>query len=169
MGSEMCIRDRLDAGRPDVMFVIQRILEKDGKFTLLDQNRVITPHSGFRLFATANTIGLGNLNGLYHGTQMLNQAQVDRWNIVARLNYLKPEAEAHIVNARVPELATKGGGEKLVASMVELANLTRSSFAAGDVSTVMSPRTVISWAENFLIFDDPVSYTHLTLPTIYSV
>ena len=148
------ILDELDAGRPDVMFVIQRILEKDGKFTLLDQNRVITPHSGFRLFATANTIGLGNLNGLYHGTQMLNQAQVDRWNIVARLNYLKPEAEAHIVNARVPQLASKAEGDKLVASMVELANLTRSSFAAGDVSTVMSPRTVISWAENFLIFDD---------------
>jgi len=148
------IFDELDAGRPDVMFVIQRILEKDGKFTLLDQNRVITPHAGFRLFATANTVGLGNLNGLYHGTQLLNQAQVDRWNIVARLNYLEPSAEAEIISARVPELLARTEGKSLIASMVELANLTRASFASGDVSTVMSPRTVITWAENVQIFDN---------------
>lgn len=148
------IFDEFDAGRPDVMFVIQRILEKDGKFTLLDQNRVITPHPAFRLFATANTIGLGNLNGMYHGTQVLNQAQIDRWNIVARLNYLSPNAEAEIVHARVPEMRKRANGEKTVASMVALAALTRDGFAAGDISTVMSPRTVITWAENLSIFDD---------------
>ncbi|MBX2837897.1 MAG: AAA family ATPase [Gammaproteobacteria bacterium] len=148
------IFDEFDAGRPDVMFVIQRILEKDGKFTLLDQNRVITPHPAFRLFATANTVGLGNLNGLYHGTQLLNQAQIDRWNIVAKLNYLSPTAEAEIVNAQVPKLTTRSDAVALVNSMVALAALTRTGFAAGDVSTVMSPRTVITWAENVLIFDD---------------
>lgn len=148
------IFDEFDAGRPDVMFVIQRILEKDGKFTLLDQNRVITPHPAFRLFATANTIGLGNLNGMYHGTQVLNQAQIDRWNIVARLNYLDPNDEAEIVHARVPEMRKRADGEKLVASMVALAALTREGFAAGDISTVMSPRTVITWAENLAIFND---------------
>lgn len=148
------IFDEFDAGRPDVMFVIQRILEKDGKFTLLDQNRVITPHPGFRLFATANTIGLGNLNGMYHGTQTLNQAQIDRWNIVARLDYLAPEAEAEIVHARVPEMRTRANGDKLVASMVAMADMTRNAFSAGDISTVMSPRTVITWAENLGIFDD---------------
>jgi len=148
------IFDEFDAGRPDVMFVIQRILEKDGKFTLLDQNRVITPHPGFRLFATANTVGLGNLNGMYHGTQTLNQAQIDRWNIVARLDYLAPEAESEIVHARVPEMRSRAGGEQLVASMVAMANMTREAFSAGDISTVMSPRTVITWAENLGIFDD---------------
>ncbi len=148
------IFDEFDAGRPDVMFVIQRILEKDGKFTLLDQNRVITPHPGFRLFATANTVGLGNLNGMYHGTQTLNQAQIDRWNIVARLDYLAPESEADIVHARVPQMRTRADGEKLVASMVAMANMTREAFSAGDISTVMSPRTVITWAENLGIFDD---------------
>lgn len=148
------IFDEFDAGRPDVMFVIQRILEKDGKFTLLDQNRVITPHPGFRLFATANTIGLGNLNGMYHGTQTLNQAQIDRWNIVARLDYLAADAEAEIVHARVPEMRTRADGEKLVASMVAMADMTRKAFSAGDISTVMSPRTVITWAENLGIFDD---------------
>jgi len=148
------IFDEFDAGRPDVMFVIQRILEKDGKFTLLDQNRVIDPHPAFRLFATANTVGLGNLNGLYHGTQTLNQAQVDRWNIVARLDYLQPEAEAAIVRARVPSVAAMPNGENVIASMVALAALTRTGFIAGDVSTVMSPRTVISWAENLEIFGD---------------
>lgn len=148
------IFDEFDAGRPDVMFVIQRILEKDGKFTLLDQNRVITPHPGFRLFATANTIGLGNLNGMYHGTQTLNQAQIDRWNIVARLDYLAPEAEAEIVHARVPEMRTRANGEGLVNSMVAMADMTREAFSAGDISTVMSPRTVITWAENLGIFDD---------------
>lgn len=146
--------DEFDAGRPDVMFVIQRILEKDGKFTLLDQNRVITPHPAFRLFATANTVGLGNLNGLYHGTQVLNQAQIDRWNIVVKLNYLAPEAEADIVAAQVPKFAERGDGAELLKSMVAMAALTRDGFAAGDVSTVMSPRTVITWAENILIFDD---------------
>ena len=149
------IFDEFDAGRPDVMFVIQRILEREGKFTLLDQNRVINPHSSFRLFATANTIGLGNLNGLYHGTQMLNQAQIDRWNIVSKLNYLAPEAECAIVTARVPAIVEyAGAGHTLVKSMVALAKLTRDGFIAGDVSTVMSPRTVITWAENISIFDD---------------
>ena len=148
------IFDEFDAGRPDVMFVIQRILERDGKFTLLDQNRVINPHASFRLFATANTIGLGNLNGLYHGTQVLNQAQIDRWNIVSKLNYLAPEAEKEIVMARVPAMAERADGVALVESMVALAALTRDGFIAGDVSTVMSPRTVITWAENIGIFDN---------------
>ncbi|MBX2824339.1 MAG: AAA family ATPase [Gammaproteobacteria bacterium] len=148
------IFDEFDAGRPDVMFVIQRILERDGKFTLLDQNRVMTPHSHFRLFATANTVGLGNLNGLYHGTQLLNQAQIDRWNIVTKLNYLSAEAEQEIVLARVPGVADYQQGEAIVKSMVEVAAMTRNGFTAGDISTVMSPRTVISWAENLLIFDD---------------
>jgi len=148
------IFDEFDAGRPDVMFVIQRILERDGKFTLLDQNEVIHPHSHFRLFATSNTVGLGNLNGLYHGTQMINQAQMDRWNIVATLNYLPREDEINIVQARVPELADERGHD-LVDKMIALADLTRQGFAAGDLSTLMSPRTVIAWAENTGIFRDP--------------
>ena len=148
------IFDEYDAGRPDVMFVIQRILERDGKFTLLDQNRVIRPHPCFRLFATSNTVGLGNLNGLYHGTQALNHAQIDRWNIVASLDYLGASQEAQIVLARVPELADDAG-RRLVASMVAVAGLTRKGFAAGDLSTLMSPRTVITWAENCQIFRDP--------------
>ena len=148
------IFDEYDAGRPDVMFVIQRILERDGKFTLLDQNRVIRPHRFFRLFATSNTVGLGNLNGLYHGTQVLNHAQIDRWNIVATLNYLPRDEEVAIVQSRVPKYADAEGRE-LVAAMVEVANLTRQGFAAGDLSTLMSPRTVISWAENTEIFLDP--------------
>lgn len=143
--------DELDAGRPDVMFVIQRVLERGGKFTLLDQNRVLTAHPGFRIFATANTVGLGNLTGLYHGTQLLNQAQVDRWDIVARLDYLAPEIEAGIVVARVPE-----GDAVAIAGMVAVAGMTRVGFAAGDLSTVMSPRTVIGWAENTEIFGDVV-------------
>jgi cobaltochelatase CobS len=143
--------DELDAGRPDVMFVIQRVLERGGKFTLLDQNRVLTAHPGFRIFATANTVGLGNLTGLYHGTQLLNQAQVDRWDIVARLDYLAPEVEAAIVTARVP-----GVDAAVVAAMVAIAGMTRVGFAAGDLSTVMSPRTVIGWAENLEIFGDLV-------------
>ncbi len=147
------IFDEYDAGRPDVMFVIQRILERDGKFTLLDQNRVITPHPFFRLFATSNTVGLGNLNGLYPGAQRLNHAQVDRWNIVATLNYLAPEEEAAIVAARVPAFAGPEHRETL-AAMVQLATLTRRGFAVGDLSTLMSPRTVISWAENLEIFGD---------------
>jgi len=149
------IFDEYDAGRPDVMFVIQRILERDGKFTLLDQNRVIRPHPSFRLFATSNTVGLGNLSGMYHGTQMLNHAQIDRWNIVATLNYLSPREEAAIVLARVPAKDNEQG-LKLIDSMVALANLTRKGFAAGDLSTLMSPRTVITWAENCEIFRDPV-------------
>lgn len=147
------IFDEFDAGRPDVMFVIQRILERDGKFTLLDQNKVLTPHPYFRLFATANTVGLGNLNGLYHGTQLLNQAQIDRWNIVARLNYLSEDAETDIVSAQVPGLASRPDGEALIRGMVAVATMTRNGFAAGDISTLMSPRTVIGWAENLLIFD----------------
>lgn len=145
--------DEYDAGRPEVMFVIQRVLERDGSFTLLDQNRVIEPHPAFRLFATANTVGLGNLNGLYHGVHGLNHAQLDRWNIVATLDYLSPAAEQAIVLARVPALDSEPG-RALVASMVALADLTRKAFAAGDLSTVMSPRTVISWAENREIFRD---------------
>ncbi|GJH13363.1 AAA family ATPase [Caballeronia novacaledonica] len=145
--------DEYDAGRPDVMFVIQRILERDGSFTLLDQNRVIQPHRFFRLFATTNTIGLGNLNGMYHGTQMLNHAQIDRWNVVATLNYLSREEEARIVLARVPHL-DDDAGRALVDSMVSMAGLTRRGFAAGDLSTLMSPRTVINWAENCEVFHD---------------
>ena len=145
--------DEYDAGRPDVMFVIQRLLEREGKFTLLDQNRVLSPHRFFRLFATANTVGLGNLNGLYHGSQRLNHAQVDRWNIVAQLNYLPAAEEIAIVLARVPALADDAG-RALVAKMVETAALTRNGFAAGDLSTLMSPRTVITWAENLALFGD---------------
>jgi cobaltochelatase CobS len=148
------IFDEYDAGRPDVMFVIQRILERDGKFTLMDQNKVLRPHPFFRLFATANTVGLGNLNGLYHGAQRLNHAQIDRWNIVASLNYLPADEEIAIVQARVPSLADDAG-RKLVAAMVAVADLTRKGFAAGDLSTLMSPRTVITWAENIEIFKDP--------------
>ena len=148
------IFDEYDAGRPDVMFVIQRILERDGKFTLLDQNRVIRPHPSFRLFATSNTVGLGNLSGMYHGSQMLNQAQIDRWNIVATLNYLPPEEEMAIVLARVPGKDNEHG-RRLIESMVALAGLTRKGFATGDLSTLMSPRTVITWAENCEIFHNP--------------
>ncbi|GFG50935.1 cobaltochelatase subunit CobS [Mycolicibacterium agri] len=143
------VLDEYDAGRPDVMFVIQRVLEQDGKLTLLDQNRVIAPHPQFRLFATANTVGLGNLNGLYHGAQKLNHAQIDRWNIVASLDHLPPQAEAGIVAARVPDVDAD-----LIESMVAVANLTRAGFRVGDLSTLMSPRTVITWAENVTIFGD---------------
>jgi len=155
------IFDEYDAGRPDVMFVIQRILERDGSFTLLDQNRVIRPHPSFRLFATSNTVGLGNLNGLYHGTQMLNHAQMDRWNVVAKLSYLPPEQEADIVLARVPEMDDPAGRAR-VEQMVAMAALTRRGFAAGDLSTLMSPRTVINWAENGQIFKDPELAFRLT-------
>ena len=147
------IFDEYDAGRPDVMFVIQRVLERDGKFTLMDQNRVLEPHPAFRLFATANTVGLGNLNGLYHGAQRLNHAQIDRWNIVAKLDYLGADEEAAIVLARVPALGDEAG-RALVQRMVALAGLTRQGFAAGDLSALMSPRTVITWAENLQIFGD---------------
>lgn len=145
--------DEYDAGRPDVMLVIQRVLESEGKMTILEQNRVIKPHSAFRLFSTANTIGLGDTTGLYHGTQQLNQGQLDRWNIVVSLNYLKHEEEMEIILARVPSYNTDRGREK-VKAMVSVAQLTRSGFIAGDISTVMSPRTVIAWAENTEIFKD---------------
>lgn len=144
--------DELDAARPEVMFVIQRVLEREGKFTLLDQNRVLTPHPYFRLLATSNTVGLGNVSGLYHGSQVMNQAQLDRWNVVAALNYLSSKAEADIVLARVPAMDSAQGRET-VAAMVAFAGLTRNAFAAGDLSTVMSPRTVISWAENLSVFE----------------
>jgi cobaltochelatase CobS len=145
--------DEYDAGRPDVMFVIQRVLEVEGKMTLLDQNRVMRPHKSFRLFATANTVGLGDTSGLYHGTQQINQGQMDRWNIVAQLNYLEHDAEVEIVLARCPYYQTEEG-RKTLSQMVSLADLTRSGFIAGDISTVMSPRTVMTWAENAVIFDD---------------
>ena len=148
------IFDEYDAGRPDVMFVIQRLLERDGKFTLMDQNRVLRPHPFFRLFATANTVGLGNLSGMYHGAQRLNHAQIDRWNIFASLNYLPRDEEVAIVQARVPHFGDEAS-KKLIESMVAVADLTRKGFAAGDLSTLMSPRTVITWAENAEIFRDP--------------
>jgi cobaltochelatase CobS len=143
--------DEYDVGRPDVMFVIQRVLEVDGKLTLLDQNRVIHAHPAFRLFATTNTVGLGDSTGIYHGTQQINQGQMDRWSIVATLDYLRPEAESEIVHAKVPGYGT-AAGKKTVAAMIQVAGLTRRGFAAGDISTVMSPRTVINWAENHAIF-----------------
>jgi cobaltochelatase CobS len=145
--------DEYDAGRPDVMFAIQRVLEVEGKLTLLDQNRVIRPHPYFRLFATANTIGLGDTTGLYHGTQQINQGQMDRWSLVQTLNYLPHDAEVEIVLSKLPALDTPAGRET-VSAMVELADLTRQSFINGDLSTVMSPRTVITWAENNHIFQD---------------
>ena len=147
------IFDEYDAGRPDVMFVIHRVLEVEGKLTLLDQSRVIRPHPCFRLFATANTIGLGDATGLYQGTQPINQGQLDRWNIVVTLNYLEAGAESAIVMARVPSYRS-AAGRKTVGQMVAMANLTRQGFIAGDLSTVMSPRTVINWAENTRIFED---------------
>ena len=143
--------DEYDAGRPDVMFVIQRVLEVAGRLTLLDQNRVIRPHPSFRLFATANTIGLGDTSGLYHGTQQINQGQMDRWSIVTVLNYLPHDTEVNIVLAKAPAYAGKEGKEK-VNAMVRLADLTRNAFINGDLSTVMSPRTVITWAQNAEIF-----------------
>ncbi|MFI9455508.1 AAA family ATPase [Amycolatopsis sp. NPDC052450] len=151
------VLDEYDAGRPDVMFVLQRVLERDGKFTLTDQNRVLRPHPSFRLFATANTVGLGNLNGLYHGAQRLNHAQIDRWNIVASLNYLPAAEEIAIVRARVPSVP-----EPLAASLVAVAALTRKGFQVGDLSTLMSPRTVITWAENIEIFGDPATAFRLS-------
>ncbi|WP_368415422.1 cobaltochelatase subunit CobS [Falsiroseomonas sp.] len=146
--------DEYDAGRPDVMFVIQRVLEVEGKLTLLDQNRVIRPHSQFRLFATANTVGLGDTTGLYHGTQQINQGQMDRWNIVATLNYLPHAQETQIVMAKLGMDANDAKQKRQVEAMVALADLTRAGFIAGDISTVMSPRTVITWAENARIFGD---------------
>src|SRR5437016_8242923 len=145
--------DEYDAGRPDVMFVIQRVLEVQGKLTLLDQNRVIRPHPSFRLFATANTVGLGDTSGLYHGTQQINQGQMDRWNIVVTLNYLKHDTEVDIVLAKSPAYQT-AEGKKTIAAMVRVADMTRNAFINGDISTVMSPRTVITWSENATIFGD---------------
>ncbi|WP_374596874.1 cobaltochelatase subunit CobS [Brevundimonas sp.] len=147
--------DEYDAGRPDVMFVIQRVLEAQGRLTLLDQNRVIRPHPLFRLFATTNTIGLGDTSGLYHGTQQINQGQMDRWNIVTTLNYLDHDVEAEIVAAKVPEWADAEGKRK-IAAMVRVADMTRNAFMNGDISTVMSPRTVITWAQNAIIFGGDV-------------
>jgi cobaltochelatase CobS len=145
--------DEYDAGRPDVMFVIQRVLEISGKLTLLDQNKVIRPHPAFRLFATANTVGLGDTTGLYHGTQQINQGQMDRWSIVTTLNYLPHDKEVDIVLAKSPKYRTADGRDT-VSRMVRVADLTRSAFVNGDLSTVMSPRTVITWADNAEIFQD---------------
>ncbi|MEI2735033.1 MAG: cobaltochelatase subunit CobS [Rhodoblastus sp.] len=146
--------DEYDAGRPDVMFVIQRVLEVSGRLTLLDQNRVIRPHPAFRLFSTANTVGLGDTSGLYHGTQQINQGQMDRWSIVCTLNYLPHDKEADIVRAKVKSYDKTKEGRDTVSKMVRIADLTRNAFMAGDLSTVMSPRTVITWAENAEIFGD---------------
>ena len=145
--------DEYDAGRPDVMFVIQRVLEANSRLTLLDQSRVLRPHPAFRIFATANTVGLGDATGLYHGTQAINQGQMDRWSIVATLNYLEADAEAEIILAKVPDYETDEGRET-IKSMIAVADLTRSGFMTGDISTVMSPRTVLTWAENSQLFDD---------------
>jgi cobaltochelatase CobS len=144
-----------------VMFVIQRVLEVEGKLTLLDQNRVIRPHPAFRLFSTTNTVGLGDTTGLYHGTQQINQGQMDRWNIVATLNYLSHDVEVEIVLAKAPSWDTEDG-RRAINAMVALAELTRSGFINGDISTVMSPRTVITWAENARIFNDVAFAFRLT-------
>jgi len=145
--------DEYDAGRPDVMFVIQRVLESEGTFTLLDKNKVIKQNSNFRLFATTNTIGLGDTTGLYHGTQQINQGQMDRWNIVTTLNYLDFDKELEIVLAKNKNMNNTKGKEK-ISNMIKVASLTRKGFIAGDISTVMSPRTIIHWAENSEIFKD---------------
>ena len=145
--------DEYDAGRADVMFVIQRVLEASGKLTLLDQNRVISPHPFFRLFATSNTIGLGDASGLYHGTQQINQGQMDRWSIVTTLNYLEHDKEAAIVLSKAPHYEN-AEGRRTIMAMVRVADMTRNAFMNGDISTVMSPRTVITWAENAAIFAD---------------
>ncbi len=157
--------DEYDAGRPDVMFVIQRVLEVEGSLTLLDQNRVMRPHAAFRLFATANTIGLGDTTGLYHGTQQINQGQMDRWNIVTTLNYLPHDSEVEIVMAKLARKALPSAGHLTrdqVGQMVRLADLTRAGFIVGDISTLMSPRTVITWAENIEIFGDVAFAFRLT-------
>ncbi len=148
--------DEYDAGRPDVMFVIQRVLEQAGKLTLLDQNRVIRANPWFRLFSTTNTIGLGDTSGLYHGTQQINQGQMDRWNIVTTLNYLAHDVEQEIVLAKAPEWQTTEG-KRTVAAMVRVADMTRNAFMNGDISTVMSPRTVMTWAQNATIFNGDVA------------
>src|SRR6201999_4350022 len=149
--------DEYDAGRPDVMFVIQRVLEAQGKLTLLDQNRVIRPNPWFRLFSTTNTIGLGDTTGLYHGTQQINQGQMDRWSIVTTLNYLAHEVEAEIVLAKSPAYENTEG-RRTIAAMVRVADMTRNAFMNGDISTVMSPRTVITWAQNAQIFGGDIGF-----------
>ena len=148
--------DEYDAGRPDVMFVIQRVLEAEGRLTLLDQNKVITPNPSFRLFATTNTVGLGDTSGLYHGTQQINQGQMDRWSLVCQLNYLPHAQEEAIVLAKSPTFDT-AEGKDMIASMVRVADMTRASFIAGDISTVMSPRTVMNWTENTRIFGGDIA------------
>jgi len=153
--------DEYDAGRPDVMFVIQRVLESDGNFTLLDKNKVLKQHNYFRIFATTNTVGLGDTTGLYHGTQQINQGQMDRWNIVSTLNYLPFEKELEIILAKNPSYQNKKG-EIIISNMIKVAQLTRKGFANGDISTVMSPRTVIHWAENAKIFSDNAYAFRLT-------
>ena len=153
--------DEYDAGRPDVMFVIQRILEVEGKLTLLDQNKILTPHPSFRLFATTNTVGLGDMTGLYHGTQQINQGQMDRWHVLATLNYLDPNQELKVVASKLGNL--KGAKNKeVIKNMIKLANLTRVGFENGDISTLMSPRTVISWGQNYKIFKDLITSFKLT-------
>ena len=153
--------DEYDAGRPDVMFVIQRILEVEGKLTLLDQNKIISPHPSFRLFATTNTVGLGDITGLYHGTQQINQGQMDRWHILSTLNYLDPKQEFKVVLSKVKDFKS-AKDKSLLQDMIKLANLTRTGFANGDVSILMSPRTVISWAQNYKIFKDIKDTFNLT-------
>ena len=153
--------DEYDAGRPDVMFVIQRVLESSGRLTLLDQSRVITPHPAFRLFATANTVGLGDTTGLYHGTQQINQAQMDRWSLITTLNYLPHDQEVGIITAKVKSMSNSKG-QDIVSKMVRVADMSRSAFINGDISTVMSPRTVINWAENYEIFGDLAEAFKLT-------
>ena len=145
--------DEYDVGRPDVMFVIQRILEVDGKLTLLDQNQVLSPHSSFRLFATTNTVGMGDVTGLYHGTQQINQGQMDRWHILTTLNYLDRAHELSVVIGKVPELKN-AKGKALANNMIQLADLTRQGFINEDISSLMSPRTVLTWAQNYMIFKD---------------
>jgi cobaltochelatase CobS len=153
--------DEYDAGRPDVMFVIQRILEVEGKLTLLDQNKVIKPHPSFRLFATTNTVGLGDVTGLYHGTQQINQGQMDRWHILSSLNYLDDNQELKVVLSKVSEFNSNKNKE-ILKNMIKLANLTRNGFENGDISILMSPRTVISWAQNYKIFKDIIDSFKLT-------
>ncbi len=153
--------DEYDAGRADVMFVIQRVLEVDGKLTLLDQNKVIEPHPNFRIFATANTVGLGDTTGLYHGTQQINQGQMDRWSIVTTLNYLPHDQEAGIITSKT-ELGKSDKGKDTIGKMVRVADMTRAAFINGDLSTVMSPRTVLTWAENSAIFGDVAFAFRLT-------
>ena len=153
--------DEYDAGRPDVMFVIQRILEVEGRLTLLDQNKVIKPHPSFRLFATTNTVGLGDVTGLYHGTQQINQGQMDRWHILSSLNYLDENQELKVVLSKVNEFDSNKNKE-ILKNMIKLANLTRNGFENGDISILMSPRTVISWAQNYKIFKDIIDSFKLT-------